>query len=610
MTVPYRREKVLPIQEVLDDEPVLNDIMLRLLHWCSRYYQSPPGETAFTALPALLKLGKPLPETTETPTTQIREERPLLNPAQQTAVDTITGKSGFSTYLLDGVTNSGKTEVYLRAIEHALSAGLQALLLLPEIGLTPQNLEQLRQRFSCTIAVIHSRRTRAERLRDWNQARTGQAALVVGMRSAVWTPLARPGLIVVDEEHDSSFKQQTDNFRYSARDVAVMRAKMEDVPLVLGSATPSFESLFNVERKRYRHVLLPHRIGQAELPTTRIVDMRQQRMHGALSADLILEMRRALDASSQVLLFLGRRGYSPVLLCHHCGYQEHCLQCDAHMTFHTNPDQLRCHHCQASRTPPNACEKCGDRRFIRLGYGTQRIEESLRVLFPDHDITRVDSDQTKRRGALESLINKVHKQQPGILVGTQMLAKGHDIKNISLIGIVDLDRGLYSQNFRSLEMMAQQIVQVAGRAGRSRQKSQVLLQTHYPDHPTLQILLAKGYAEFARLAMSERRITEMPPYARMALLQAEGKKPQTAGDFFQEALDQQPNAASDCVRVLGPYPASMTKRSGYYREQLILLSREDGRLQTFLQKWLPRLDKIPRHHSLRWFVDIDPLEAG
>ena len=494
----------------------------------------------------------------------------------------------------------------MEAIATVLHAGRQALLLLPEIGLAPQNLERLEHRFHCPIAVIHSGRTDRERLDAWLAARSGAAPLTIGTRSALWTPLKKPGLILVDEEHDLSFKQQ-DGFRYFARDVAVMRGKIEPVPVVLGSATPSLESLFNVREKRYRHFQLSTRAGKAQLPAMEILDLRPCRMRGAIAEPLVQIIDQTLQRGKQVLLFLGRRGYSPVLLCHQCGFRELCRKCDVAMTFHRYPEPhaLRCHRCGWCRKPQAACPQCKG-RFVNVGHGTQRIEETLQKLFPQTRIIRFDRDQTRRKGQLHTLLAEAHALPSCILVGTQMIAKGHHLKNLELVGILDLDRGLYSHSFRGMEIMAQQIIQVAGRAGRDG-AGRVVLQTHHPHHPVLKTLLRDGYGGFARIALQERAAAALPPCTRMALLQAESRKPGIAHQFLATAAQRLPENIA--LRCFGPFPSIIEKRAGLLREQLVLTAPRDGTPQRALRCWLPKIDTIPRINVVRWFLAVYPMES-
>jgi primosomal protein N' (replication factor Y) len=531
---------------------------------------------------------------------------PPLNAAQQGAVSAVTAAlDKFGVFLLDGVTGSGKTEVYLGIIESVLARGQQALVLVPEIGLTPQLLQRFQERFPVPIAVLHSGLSDRERLCAWLAAKNGDAPIVIGTRSAVFTPLARPGLIVLDEEHDLSFKQQ-EGFRYSARDVAVKRAQLEGLPVVLGSATPSLESLYNAAQGRYTRLELPERAGEARHPDIAVLDVRKQPMRDGLSAALVNAMRRHLEADGQVLLFLNRRGYAPTLLCHACGWVAKCKRCDAHMTLFAGQRRLRCHHCGAERVAEPACPECKATELIPVGAGTERLEERLRQEFPDVGIARIDRDTTRRKGAMQSLLDGVHDGSSRILVGTQMLAKGHHFPNVTLVGMVDVDQGLFSADFRGPERMAQLIVQVAGRAGRAERRGQVLIQTHHPDHPLLQVLLRDGYSAFAQAALDERKQAQLPPFHYMALLRAEAVDADGPLRFLQRARELA--AGTRGVQILGPVPAPMERRAGRYRAQLLLSAANRGAMHRLLTPWVLQLEAEKLGRKVRWSIDVDPQE--
>ncbi len=537
-------------------------------------------------------------------------QKPDLNAEQRAAVAHLGAQlDRFAPCLLDGVTGSGKTEVYLSVIEQVLDRGLQALVLVPEIGLTPQLLRRFRARFTCPIAVLHSGLNDAERLCAWLAARDGEAAIVIGTRSAVFTPLARPGLIVVDEEHDLSFKQQ-DGFRYSARDVALVRARHLGVPVVLGSATPSLESLYNAQQGRYERLHLSRRAGAARPPTIQVLDIRQQAMQENLSQALLAAIRRHLAADGQVLLFLNRRGYAPTLLCHDCGWVAHCQRCDAHMTVHQREGRLRCHHCGAERPLEPACPACGSVDLRGLGAGTERIAQALASEFPGERIVRIDRDSTRRKGALDDLLEAVNTGEGRVMIGTQMLAKGHHFPKVTLVGIIDTDQGLYSADFRGPERMAQLITQVAGRAGRAERPGEVIIQTHHPDHPLLVTLLRDGYAGFAREALAERHAARLPPAAYLALLRAEAVDAAAPQTFLDEAagLARALLPAGSGVELLGPVPSPMERRAGRYRAQLLVLATQRAALHHLLTPWTRQLEGLRQARRVRWSLDVDPQE--
>jgi len=531
---------------------------------------------------------------------------PDLNEHQAAAADAICAAlGGFTPLLVEGVTGSGKTEVYLAAIDAALATGQQVLVLVPEIGLTPQLLARFRARFAVPIAVMHSGLNDRERLCAWNMARTGRAPIVIGTRSAVFTPLPRLGLIVVDEEHDASFKQQ-DGFRYHARDLALVRARNVGIPVVLGSATPSLESLANAERGLYTRLHLPSRAGTARPPRVRLLDLRAQQLDEGLSPALLQAVGQTLAVGEQVLLFLNRRGYAPTLLCHECGWVADCQRCDAHMTYHARGQRLRCHHCGAERAVNRQCPDCGSTDLRTLGQGTERLEAALRRHFPDTGIVRIDRDTTRRKHAMAEKLAGVHSGEHQLLIGTQMLAKGHDFPGVTLVGLIDIDQGLFSADFRGAERMAQLIVQVAGRAGRGEKPGEVIIQTHHPDHPLLLTLLEGGYRAFATQALAERRAAGLPPHGHLALFRAEAPGPEAPASFLQAVRDHLGSTGE--VSVLGPIPAPMEKRAGRYRAQLLLMARERRPLHAMLRAVMPTLAELPEARRVRWSLDVDPQE--
>lgn len=534
---------------------------------------------------------------------------PNLNDAQQTAIDAvIQHMDHFQSFLLNGVTGSGKTEVYLGIIEQTLAVGRQALVLVPEISLTPQTVDRFQRRFRVPVAVMHSGLGDSERLDEWLAARNGEARIVIGTRSALFTPMPELGVIIIDEEHDNSFKQQQ-GFRYHARDLAVLRARQRDIPVVLGSATPSLESLANVEQGRYQQLRLAQRTGRATPPTLQTIDLRGQPVENGLSRRLLDTIRDHLNRDEQVLLFLNRRGYAPTLCCHDCGWIADCSRCDAKLTLHASLQRLRCHHCDAEQAMPASCPQCGSTELRALGQGTERIESSLAKQFPQVDILRVDRDTTRRKGAMQTLLNKVHEGKKALLIGTQMLAKGHDFPNVTLVGILDADQGLFGIDFRASESMAQQIIQVAGRAGRADKPGLVLVQTYHPDHELLQKLLKQGYQAFAEQALQERREIALPPFSAMALLRAEASQRTTPMAFLSKAYNIAMRHNNQHVELLGPLPAPMERRAGRYRAQLLLQATQRKSLQELLTPLLAELDRLDDARQVRWSIDVDPVET-
>ena len=534
---------------------------------------------------------------------------PTLNSDQQNAINRVLEQQSksFHAYVLEGVTGSGKTEVYLQVIEDIIQQGKQALVLVPEIGLTPQLLTRFLERLHGRIAIMHSGLNDEERLQAWLHTQAGSADVIIGTRSAVFSPLLRPGVIIIDEEHDLSFKQQ-DGFRYSARDLAVKRARDLDIPIILGSATPSLETLYNAQQGRYETLLLPKRAGNAKPPTIGLLDVRSQKMEHGVSAQLLHKMKEHLDRDSQVLLFLNRRGFAPVLMCHECGWHALCPRCDAHMTLHQSNSQLRCHHCGTEQYKPHACPKCKSDDLLQMGFGTERIEHALNELFPNYEVIRIDRDSTRRKGSLEKLLNEINNGKRQILIGTQMLAKGHHFPNVTLVGMLNADHGLYSSDFRASERMGQLILQVAGRAGREEKEGEVLIQTHHADHPLFQPLLNHDYTRFAKALIEERQQTELPPFTHLALLRAEAVDQQSPMIFLEQARLLLEQVGLDAIILMGPFPALMERRAGRYRAQLLIQANNRKQLQTLFASSISNIEVHQTAKKVRWSIDIDPMD--
>ncbi len=514
----------------------------------------------------------------------------------------------FRVFLVEGVTGSGKTEVYLQLAADVLARGRQVLVLVPEIGLTPQTVERFRRRFNRPVVVLHSGLNDRERLDAWLDAASGRAAIVLGTRSAVFTPLASPGLVIVDEEHDASFKQQ-DGFRYHARDLAILRARNAGVPVVLGSATPALESLHNAASGKYAHLRLTQRAGSAVKPRMDVIDIRKQKLVEGLGESLLREARATLARGEQVLLFINRRGFAPALVCHDCGWTADCRRCDARYTLHLDPRHLHCHHCGSEAGIPRACPKCGGTDLVPVGLGTERVEQSLGTLLPGASLLRLDSDTARRKATLPRLLEQVHAGKPLVLVGTQMLAKGHHFPHVTLVGILDADSGLLSADFRAGERLAQVLVQVAGRAGRAEKPGQVLVQTRQPDHPLLVRLLKEGYDAWARDALAERRMAELPPWTRLALVRAEATRDTTALDWLENVKAAASALLDDSdLLLMGPAPAPMARRGGRYRAQLLVQAGNSGELHRFLERLVPLIEADPESRRVRWSLDVDPVD--
>lgn len=538
-------------------------------------------------------------------------ERLRLNTEQATAIAAISSEDDkFISWLLAGITGSGKTEVYLSALENILVKGKQALVLVPEIGLTPQTIARFRERFNAPIDVLHSSLNDSERLAVWLRARRGETAIVIGTRSALFTPFLHLGGIIIDEEHDSSYKQQ-EGWRYHARDLAVFRAHQEGIPLILGSATPALETLHNVQIGKYRQLELTQRAGNAKPAKQYLINLKGLPLKAGLSQPLLKSIKHHLKNGNQVMLFLNRRGYAPAMLCHECGWLAECQRCDHYFTLHQNQRQLRCHHCDNQRPVPHQCPQCGSTHLVSVGVGTEQLENELALLFPTTAITRVDRDTTSRKGALEQHLAEIHQGDSRILIGTQMLAKGHHFPNVTLVALLDVDAALFSADFRSAERFAQLYTQVAGRAGRAGRQGEVLLQTHHPEHPLLQILLQQGYAAFAKQALAERSSVFLPPYTAHIIVRAEDNDNQQASLFLQQLRSLLENQVSqdNSLWVLGPLPALLSKRGGRFRWQLLLQHPSRRQLQHLMKSVLPLINSLPQTRKVKWSLDVDPIES-
>jgi primosomal protein N' (replication factor Y) (superfamily II helicase) len=670
------REKLKPVLELLDREPVIDGPALRLLEWAADYYHHPLGQVIAAAMPKSLRLGaharavhecwqltvdgaaaftageprkakaqrrllelvgdgardtdelaRQMPTWRDAARALVKrgwiasteeftpsdaepprplEQAPVLAGEQSAAVDAIVSRLGsFAPFLLYGITGSGKTEVYLRAIERVLERGEGALVLVPEIGLTPQLIARFHERFATSLAVLHSALTDQERLAAWRRAYAGEARIVLGTRSAVFAPFRHLGLIIADEEHDSSYKQHEGGFRYSARDLAVVRAQQLAIPVVLGSATPALETLHNVATHRYTRLSLPRRAAQALPPRVALVDLRAHAVKAGLSTPVVQGIERHLAEAGQVLVFINRRGYAPSLACSACGWVAPCADCDARLTVHRGAQRLRCHHCGAEEPLPLRCPVCGF-KVRAVGQGTERIEETLGQLFAQVPLARLDRDTVKVRGDMEAVMQRVASGEARILIGTQMITKGHHFPNVTLVVILNADQGLFSTDFRAAERLAQTIVQVAGRAGRGSKPGEVLLQTEFPEHPLLTSLLTEGYEGFARTALAERELAHWPPFSRLAALRSSAPNDRAALEFLREA--RAIASSREPPRLLGPVPATMAKRAGRWHAQLLIECADRALLQRFLGEWLPRVEQLKSARRVRWALDVDPLE--
>jgi primosomal protein N' (replication factor Y) len=669
--------KLKPIIELLDDAPLLPPELWQLGLWAADYYQHPVGDALMHLLPAKLrqpianqliqlnwqinpvdaefgrakkqqavwqKVNLLAPEfnlsqlqtigikpsqlkpfldknwlTTSYPKAQevalkLAQKGLELNPEQAQVVAHLAQVTGtFSCNLLNGITGSGKTEVYFHAIAHQLQAGHRTLLLVPEIGLTPQLLQRLEQRFNNRVLALHSGLTEHQRLNAWQQAGLGQADIIIGTRSALFTPIPNLGLIIIDEEHDQAYKQQ-EGFRYHGRDLAIKRAADAKIPIVLGSATPSLESLANVARGRFKQWLLTQRAGSASSQRYEVIDLRNQPQQAGISEQLQAMMQIQLDLGHQVLLMLNRRGFAPSLQCQSCGTTAQCPACDANMTLHRRPPRLHCHHCEHQQPVHLHCPQCQSHQLKPLGQGTERTEEQLNTLFPSTPVHRIDRDTTRKKGSLESMLEQVHAGEPCLLVGTQMLAKGHHFPNVTLAAILDADASLFSSDFRGPEKLAQLLVQTAGRAGRAQTPGTAVIQTYQADHPTINILVTQGYNAFAEQELIHRQQSGLPPAGHMALFHAQAKDATQAFALLnwlaQHVQDPALAPLTKALLMFGPMPAFMARRANYYRAQLQLQHPNRKQLQQLLLQLCNLLDEHPAARKIRWSLDIDPQELG
>jgi primosomal protein N' (replication factor Y) len=616
----YAPEKIRDITAIRYQLPALSTHWIALSRFAAEYYQRPLGEVVLPCLPknlralkstaldsALKKVTAPASLTTSEPSLV-----PQLNQDQQAAVDEITAVSSYSTTLLFGVTGSGKTEVYLRSAEKILERErqqgrrAQVLILVPEINLTPQLENSVRARFpELNVVSLHSQLSEGERTRSWLSAHLGSAAIVLGTRLAVLASMPDLKLIVVDEEHDPSYKQQ-EGLRYSARDLAIWRARDLNIPVVLGSATPSMESWHHAESGRYRKLALTQRAAaQAVLPNISLIDMERIKASEGLAPPLIAAIRERLARGEQSLLFLNRRGYAPVVHCDACGWISNCQRCTAFMVLHKPERRLRCHHCSLELRIPASCPTCGNVDLQPLGRGTQRIEEYLHTLFPEARVLRIDADSTRKKGSAQAAFETVHRGEVDILLGTQMVAKGHDFQRLTLVGVINPDTALFSHDYRAGERLFAQLMQVAGRAGRAGQmsKSEVLVQTRYAQHPLYRALLKHDFPGFASATLEERRSAGLPPYVFQALLRAESKTLTNALEFLQQARALLPHPG---IVINDPVPMTMTRVAGVERAQLLLESNARATLQNFLKLWVQELRKHPSR--LRWTLEVDPID--
>ncbi len=663
-----KRTDLKSISKILDTEPVISPNMMNFAHWISQYYIYPLGEVLFSMLPSFLRKGKPLRlsdsnrwelkdlsfenkraqsqtnlffylkenpgASTETlvqegfsrATIKTLERKGIICQAatktdylsqivqpkptqeQKLAIDNICSYLGtHQTFLLEGITGSGKTEVYLQTIERAISKNNgQALVLVPEINLTPQNLQRFRDRFG-DCGILHSSLPPKQKLDEWIKCKHGVSRVVLGTRSSILAPFANLSLIIVDEEHDTSYKQ-SEGLKYSARDLAVKRSKDLGIPLVLGSATPSLESIQNQKLGRYILLSIKSRFGPANLPKIEVLDMREENQIDGLSHSLIKAIRGCIEKRQQALLYINRRGFSPSVICKNCGYQFQCADCDAKLILHHSPKQLACHSCERTYSAPTECIRCNSNKLIPLGAGTQRIELAIERMFSDTGVLRIDRDSSKSLKSLSTLLGAIEEDKPLVLIGTQMLAKGHHFPSVTLVGIINADAGMLSPDFKAPERTAQTLVQVSGRAGRGKTPGKVLIQTYQPNNPNLRLLVEKGYSNFAEQELATRSQSKLPPFRRLAIIRSESSDHKAAHRFLERYRDKILSTSPEekkSLEIFGPLKAPLGKIENRYRFQLIVLADSAQELRDSLWQWVPSTSQ----RNIKWTIDIDPNDA-
>ena len=606
-----------PLDAILDADALVDAHLLQFLQWAAEYYHHPLGEVIFHALPANLRKPKPVS----------KRLQPLL-PVQPAAANRASSHSSLNLsdeqaaclsqlqtwtaehkpILLHGITGSGKTEIYLRLMQPLIAKGKQVLMLVPEIGLTPQLLQRVSEFFAgISIVNLHSGLSDGERLKAWLQARNGSAQIIIGTRSAVFTPAPQLALIIIDEEHDASFKQQ-EGFHYHGRDLAIKRAAMLKIPLLLGTATPALETLQNVAAKRFHYAKLEQRPGSTRLPKLLLQDTRQLNLHAGLTPPSLQALEQTLARGEQAMVFLNRRGFAPTLHCPTCGWQASCPHCSVNLTYHARRHRLLCHHCGFEQVTPEHCPSCHNPSITTIGHGTERLEISLQQQFADYPVLRIDRDATQTKQALTDKLEQVYSNVPLILVGTQMLAKGHDFPNLTLVIILEIDQSLFSTDYRALERLGQLLIQVSGRAGRADKPGQVILQTSQPDNPFLHQLISQGYAPFAQHLLEARKRWHFPPFSYQALIRASHMQSMEKVMLWLEQVSQHITALGlNSVYCLGPTPAVIEKRANRYRAQLLLSSPKRAPLHTALYHLTQQLP-VSGRSGMRWSIDIDPID--
>ena len=601
-------KKLKTVEHVLDDQAILNKPILDFLFWSSNYYHHPIGEVISAALPKNLRLGKEAKIKKNTlPPSEVEFADFNITEEQNVAIDKILSfQNSYHSFLLHGVTGSGKTEVYLNCTQAIIEQDGQVLVLVPEIGLTPQMISRFESRLKTNVVAIHSQLNETQKLDAYLMAKTNKAGVILGTRSAIFAPIPNLGLIIIDEEHDGSFKQQS-GFRYSARDLSYIRARQANIPVILGTATPSLETLKNVMDNKVTRLTLSKRAGGAELPAVSLIDMRSH-FGGLLSTMLVEKMHRHLKNKRQVMLFINRRGYAPVYFCKDCGWKAQCSHCDSTVVYHRQINRLKCHHCGEEQVPISTCPECDKTSLEVFGFGTERLEETLASYFPNIPVIRIDRDTTRRKKSFAQHLEQINLGKPCIIVGTQMLAKGHDFSNLALVGILDIDAGLLSVNFRATEHLSQLLIQVSGRAGRDKEKGEVAIQTRYPDHSIFNYVLSNRYTQFASGLLKQRHNALLPPFSHQALICSNSKDKHNAEQFLIDVAVMLNSININSVEVLGPVSDVIEKKSDYYYFNLYLQSVDRASLHQMLSTFSEHVDSLKLKTKVRWYMDIDPIE--
>jgi primosomal protein N' (replication factor Y) len=596
-----------PILEIIDKSPILDDETLKLILWVSSYYHSPIGQVFGIATPSYLRQGKILPEKlniSKKQETYLFGKNILLTSEQQKAIKTIKNSiNKYECFLLDGITGSGKTEVYKNIQKEIYKKKLQTLIIVPEKNLIPELKEYFNTK-NMKIAEYHSTLTPKQKFINWNLIQNCKIDIIIGTRSSVFLKIPKLGLIIIDEEHDVSFKNNTEA-KYNARDVAIFRSKNKNIPIILGSATPSSETIFNVNNNKYTRIKMRSRVNNKALPTLKVINMSNRKKE-IVSEDVIASIKERIYKKEQTLIFLNRRGYSPIITCRDCSWIPSCNYCNLNMTYHKNKKLLICHHCGKVNKYSGKCINCKSKDIFSLGEGTEKIEEIIKNKFPDKNIIRIDSDSTKKKGQTEKIFNDIRNNKYDILIGTQMLSKGHNFPNVTLVVIMNIDQSLFSPRLKAIEQLAQQLIQVSGRAGRGNKQGEVILQTSYPENQDLDCLIKNGYEDWMKNLLSLRSSLGLPPYRNWGLIQAKSRKYSDAENFLNNIKNI--IIKNKEIEIFGPMPSIMQKKANLYNVNLVIQAKNKTKLNYVIKDCIPSIKDIPYSNKIRWSVDIDPID--